>query len=239
MVVMVGGKGVWAQDTPACAAKLVLCYDYLNNSKPPDSCCNPFREAVQNELQCLCNLYSSPDLYKSFRINLTQALELPKHCGINSTLDRCNTKGATVLKFPKDPYPREREREREREMGPFCKGYDVGVWVMTVAMVVMVGGNGVWAEDAPACAAKLVPCSTYLNVSKPPESCCSPLREAVQNELPCLCNLYSSPDLFKSFGINLTQALELPEHCGINSTIDRCNTKGATAPPGTPTPVVV
>lgn len=75
-----------AQD-PSCAASLVPCSDYLNATrKPPASCCDPLKEAVDKQLACLCNLYNSPDLLNSLKINVTQALRLPTLCGVPDNL---------------------------------------------------------------------------------------------------------------------------------------------------------
>ncbi|KAG9452434.1 hypothetical protein H6P81_005338 [Aristolochia fimbriata] len=82
----------------------------------------------------------------------------------------------------------------------------------------------------PACASKLIPCRDYLNSTSPPKSCCDPMRDAVKNELSCLCDLFKQSDLFKAFNINVTQALELPEHCGIKEGIGACKTANAPAP---------
>ncbi|CAO2819777.1 unnamed protein product [Amaranthus hypochondriacus] len=79
--------------TPTCASKLVACVDYLNaTTTPPSSCCNPLKEAVTNEKTCLCDIYSNPSLIQAFHINLTQALNLPKLCRIDTgkSPDICN-----------------------------------------------------------------------------------------------------------------------------------------------------
>ncbi|KAG5539798.1 hypothetical protein RHGRI_020122 [Rhododendron griersonianum] len=67
--------------TPACAEKLTSCVDYIStNVTPPAACCGPLKEAVTNEMQCLCNLYDAPGLLASFGINVTQAVLLPGRC---------------------------------------------------------------------------------------------------------------------------------------------------------------
>ncbi|KAI5015181.1 hypothetical protein ZWY2020_056571 [Hordeum vulgare] len=52
----------------------------------------------------------------------------------------------------------------------------------------------------------------------PSETCCSLLREAVKNGRACLCALYASPEIFKAFNINVTDALRLSKRCGITET---------------------
>lgn len=83
-VIMLAAEG---QDTPSCASELIPCGDYLNaTTKPPAKCCDPLKKAVNEQLVCLCNLYNSPDLLKSLKINVTQALRLPTLCGVADNL---------------------------------------------------------------------------------------------------------------------------------------------------------
>ncbi|KAJ0971036.1 hypothetical protein J5N97_018995 [Dioscorea zingiberensis] len=80
------------------------------------------------------------------------------------------------------------------------------------------------------CISKLIPCQNYLNSTHPPESCCSPLKEAVQNELTCLCGVFNSPNILKAFNVNITQALQLSVNCGITSDTSLCSKSGAPSP---------
>ncbi|KAG6791836.1 hypothetical protein POTOM_000970 [Populus tomentosa] len=83
-------------------------------------------------------------------------------------------------------------------------------------------------DQNTACASKLVPCQAYLSTTtQPPDSCCNSIKEAVANELPCLCKLYNDPNLFQSLGINVTQAVMLSQRCGVTTDLSRC---GASAP---------
>ncbi|PKA60733.1 Lipid transfer-like protein VAS [Apostasia shenzhenica] len=91
IVVAMVEVGAGQQSVPQCAQKLLPCANYLGSSKPPESCCGPVKEAVKNELQCLCSLFNSPELLKAFNINVTQALALPKNCGIQSDQSMCNS----------------------------------------------------------------------------------------------------------------------------------------------------
>lgn len=104
--------------------------------------------------------------------------------------------------------------------------------VLVVVMTVILSAEG---QDIPSCASGLVPCADYLNATtKPPASCCDPLKEAVAKQLPCLCNLYNTPGLLKSFGINVTQAVKLPTLCGVPG--DLCKSgKNASSPAGSAT----
>ncbi|KAF9617154.1 hypothetical protein IFM89_034305 [Coptis chinensis] len=90
-------------------------------------------------------------------------------------------------------------------------------------------------NSIPDCATKLIPCVQFLNSTKPPESCCKPLGEVVTNQKACLCNFFSAnTGLIQSFGVNVTQALELPKHCGVSSDTSLCSSAPAPAPGMTP-----
>ncbi len=96
--------------------------------------------------------------------------------------------------------------------------------LMTIVVVFMVGMMTSLAEAQTAdCAQKLVPCASFINDTNPPDSCCNPIKEAVATQLPCLCGLYTTPGVLKSFGITVEQALNLTRNCGINSDISKCN----------------
>ncbi|KAF3945105.1 hypothetical protein ACB098_10G050500 [Castanea mollissima] len=90
------------------------------------------------------------------------------------------------------------------------------------------------------CASKLAPCANYINSTNPPTSCCNPIKEAVDTQLPCLCGLYSSPSVLKAFGITVEQALNLTRACGISTDLSKCNvtapspSSGSVPPPGVP-----
>lgn len=77
-----GGAG---GSVPACASKLTSCVAYINGTTtPPASCCGPLKEAVTEERECLCNIYNNTALLQAVNINITQALNLPKLCHINT-----------------------------------------------------------------------------------------------------------------------------------------------------------
>ncbi|GKD67971.1 lipid transfer-like protein VAS [Tanacetum coccineum] len=104
--------------------------------------------------------------------------------------------------------------------------------LVTLLLVAMTASTA--RAQAQTCASKLVPCGNYLNATtKPPNTCCDPIKEAVANDLQCLCNLYENPDFLSSLGINVQQALNLPKLCGIPSDDSAC--KNANAPSGSST----
>ncbi|KAI3858159.1 hypothetical protein MKX03_022478 [Papaver bracteatum] len=104
----------------------------------------------------------------------------------------------------------------------FSKKMMFVVMIMGVLMVEEIS-----AQD---CASALVPCAGYLNSTKPPETCCKPLRETIKTQRKCLCDLYADKNLLPSMGINVTQALQLPTYCGVNETTSLCSKAEAPAP---------
>jgi hypothetical protein len=101
----------------------------------------------------------------------------------------------------------------------------VALVLVAAAVSLLAAGAAAQTAGTPACASKLVSCGAYMNgtdAEKPPDTCCGPLRDAVKNELPCLCSLYASPEIFKAFNINLTDALRLSKRCGLSDTTSSC-----------------
>ncbi|KAJ7944788.1 Lipid transfer protein [Quillaja saponaria] len=83
-----------------CATKLTPCLDYFNSSNPPATCCNPLKEAVATQLTCLCNLYATPGLLESLKINITQAIQLSRNCGVSGDLSQCKAPSPTAGSTP-------------------------------------------------------------------------------------------------------------------------------------------
>ncbi|GAU23088.1 hypothetical protein TSUD_183890 [Trifolium subterraneum] len=98
-------------------------------------------------------------------------------------------------------------------------------------MVLLMMINNTVAQDIPSCGSDLVPCGAYLNSSKPPSSCCDPLKKTVATQLTCLCNLFYTPGLLETLGINITQALALSKNCGVTTDISNCKHAGSAPPP--------
>ncbi|WOG88433.1 hypothetical protein DCAR_0207668 [Daucus carota subsp. sativus] len=106
------------------------------------------------------------------------------------------------------------------------KSFIVVVLVVAVMLNFQVEGQGI-----PPCVTNLVGCVDYLNTTTtPPATCCVPLKEAITDQLPCLCNVYNDPAFLKSLGINVTQAIELPARCGIAFSISECSGSPAPSP---------
>ncbi|GLT40362.1 hypothetical protein SLA2020_145040 [Shorea laevis] len=94
-----------AQNTQTCASNLIPCATYLNsNTTPGADCCNAIKDAVNNDLTCLCNLYKDPDVFKSLNISLPAALQLAGKCGVNNSLSSCtNAQSPTGSTVPPPP----------------------------------------------------------------------------------------------------------------------------------------
>lgn len=84
VVVVVVAVGFVEAQVPDCASKLVPCADFLKSNNPPASCCDPIKEAVATQLQCLCNLYTTPGFLESIGVNVSDAIHLTKACGVLS-----------------------------------------------------------------------------------------------------------------------------------------------------------
>ncbi|KAL4592505.1 hypothetical protein LXL04_005503 [Taraxacum kok-saghyz] len=107
---------------------------------------------------------------------------------------------------------------------------------LTVVVALMVMSVSVLTAQAQTqnCASKLIPCAQYLNATtKPPNSCCDPIKEAVTTDLQCLCGLYENPSFLAGLGINVAQALRLPRLCDIPSDVSACD--NAQSPSGSTT----
>ncbi|KAM0935185.1 putative bifunctional inhibitor/plant lipid transfer protein/seed storage helical [Dioscorea sansibarensis] len=113
-------------------------------------------------------------------------------------------------------------------------GIQSSMVTMTAVFVLFMFAPAVFAQNA--CISKLIPCQNYLNNSHPPQECCSPLKDAVQNELACLCAVFDDPNILKAFNINITQALQLSVNCGLTSDTSLCIKAGAPShsPPASP-----
>ncbi|KAE8055981.1 hypothetical protein FH972_012784 [Carpinus fangiana] len=105
--------------------------------------------------------------------------------------------------------------------------------LMTIVVLSAVGFASLAGAQTATCAQNLIPCVDYINSSTPAANCCSSIKEAVDTQLGCLCGLYTSPGLLKSFGITVDQALNLSRACGVTTDLNKCNASS----PASPTPV--
>ena len=91
VVVVVVAVGFVEAQVPDCASKLVPCAEFLKSNNPPATCCDPIKEAVATQLDCLCKLYTSPDFSTLVGGNVSDALHLTKACGVTVDLAKCKT----------------------------------------------------------------------------------------------------------------------------------------------------
>ncbi|XVF10774.1 hypothetical protein REPUB_Repub07fG0212000 [Reevesia pubescens] len=102
VLVIMGAMATVTDAQATCAQSLVPCAPYLNNAtvRPQDDCCNPIRQAVANQLTCLCNLFSDPTLLSSFNVSVSEALRISRECGITTDLSACNATSPTSAPPP-------------------------------------------------------------------------------------------------------------------------------------------
>ncbi|KMT07837.1 hypothetical protein BVRB_6g146490 [Beta vulgaris subsp. vulgaris] len=73
-----------AQDGSSCINSLAPCLNYLNSTRdPPDSCCDPLKNVIQSDPQCLCRVISTQGTFQAqlLGINISQVELLPERCG--------------------------------------------------------------------------------------------------------------------------------------------------------------
>lgn len=82
-----------ADEESECVQKLLPCQPYLTSGSPPATCCGPLKEAVSGDGKCICNLFNNPGFLQGFNVTQEQALQLPKHCGIEADTNKCKNAG--------------------------------------------------------------------------------------------------------------------------------------------------
>ncbi|THU56730.1 hypothetical protein C4D60_Mb11t20280 [Musa balbisiana] len=118
-------------------------------------------------------------------------------------------------------------------MGKMMMTMNTVVAVVMVVLTVMSGGAE-GQSSTPSCVSNLIPCARYVNsTSTPPAECCTPLKQAVDNDLQCLCAVLKDTTVMNAFNISTDEGYRLAQSCGISSFRD-CSS--ATSPSATPTP---
>ncbi|CAN6971254.1 hypothetical protein IGI04_034345 [Brassica rapa subsp. trilocularis] len=106
--------------------------------------------------------------------------------------------------------------------------------IFAAAMTAMILVSLQQVEAQPAtmtCVNKLVPCfSALTTTTKPPKDCCDSIKEAVEDELPCLCTVYNTPGLLSQFNVSTAQALNLSRRCDVTTDLSACSGTGASSP---------
>ena len=77
------GRAQQQQDR-SCINKLLPCLSYLNGTRnPPDSCCDPLKDVIKSDPECLCRMASNQGTKQAENagINVNEAQQLPGRCG--------------------------------------------------------------------------------------------------------------------------------------------------------------
>ncbi|EXB54438.1 hypothetical protein L484_018996 [Morus notabilis] len=101
--------------------------------------------------------------------------------------------------------------------------------VIAVAMVLAMTAKA----QTQTCISKLAQCADSLNKTKPDQSCCTAIKDAVTTEFPCLCNVFNTPGLLTGFGVTVDEALNLTKACDVPINLSQCN---STSPSPSPVP---
>ncbi|XP_021855964.1 non-specific lipid transfer protein GPI-anchored 9-like [Spinacia oleracea] len=88
------------------------------------------------------------------------------------------------------------------------------VAVLVVSTPALAQDDGI---PVPECVTELHPCGPFINstTAEPPFECCQPLGTVIQNDLSCLCSVFSNVELIQSLSVNVSEAITLPERCSI------------------------
>ncbi|KAJ4823315.1 hypothetical protein Tsubulata_026622 [Turnera subulata] len=89
--------------------------------------------------------------------------------------------------------------------------------------------GGVNTQADMPCMTKLMPCTHYLNYTKPPAVCCVPLAAMIKNEMPCLCSFINNTPLLSSFNVTKDDAVRFANSCGEHPDLKLCE-QNATSP---------
>ncbi|GKV46822.1 hypothetical protein SLEP1_g53783 [Rubroshorea leprosula] len=102
-----GGENSTAGGMVPCMQKLMPCEPYLHfTSPPPSTCCLPLKEMLSKESECLCKVFTNPELLKSLNLTQESALALPKACGAKADVSVCKNAspgGSSATPSPATP----------------------------------------------------------------------------------------------------------------------------------------
>ncbi|KAL0464141.1 UNVERIFIED_CONTAM: hypothetical protein Slati_0301700 [Sesamum latifolium] len=97
--------------------------------------------------------------------------------------------------------------------------------------------EGIDAAETMLCVQKLMPCQAFLKGSSSPEtSCCTPLKEIVDNDSQCLCAVLGDESILKGMSVTPNDFLGLVKSCGANADTSICNKGAAATPSISPSP---
>ncbi|XP_010540032.1 PREDICTED: protein YLS3-like [Tarenaya hassleriana] len=90
--------------TTACIKRLIPCQPYIHAPvNPPATCCVPLKEIIDNDVTCLCSVFNNPAMLRSQNLTKSNALDLPKACGANADVSRCNSSATPPTASPETP----------------------------------------------------------------------------------------------------------------------------------------
>uniref|UniRef100_A0A1J3FY00 Bifunctional inhibitor/plant lipid transfer protein/seed storage helical domain-containing protein n=1 Tax=Noccaea caerulescens TaxID=107243 RepID=A0A1J3FY00_NOCCA len=105
------------------------------------------------------------------------------------------------------------------------------IFAAAMTVIAFISLPAVEAQASTSCVSKLVPCFGALNTTtKPSKDCCDSIKEAVEKELSCLCNIYNTPGLLSQFNVNASQALNLSRRCDVDTDLTSCSASGTPSP---------
>ncbi|CAA7034181.1 unnamed protein product [Microthlaspi erraticum] len=105
------------------------------------------------------------------------------------------------------------------------------IFAAAMTAIAFISLPAVEAQASTSCVSKLVPCFSALNTTtKPSKDCCDSIKEAVEKELSCLCNIYNTPGLLSQFNVNASQALNLSRRCDVDTDLTSCSASGTPSP---------
>lgn len=112
-----------------------------------------------------------------------------------------------------------RQKESKKKMATATM-----IFAAAMTAMILVSLQQVEAQPATTCVNKLVPCfSALTTTTKPPKDCCDSIKEAVEDELPCLCTVYNTPGLLSQFNVSTAQALNLSRRCDVTTDLSACS----------------
>nr|DAD34047.1 TPA_asm: hypothetical protein HUJ06_004687 [Nelumbo nucifera] len=93
--------------------------------------------------------------------------------------------------------------------------------VVVVALVLSV--SECQAQQDSSCINEISPCLAFISETKPPSSCCDPLKSVIKSKPQCLCDLIAANAANATQPrINVAQAQKLPAKCGTSFNASSC-----------------
>ncbi|KAK4843621.1 hypothetical protein QYF36_010693 [Acer negundo] len=238
----------------SCASKLTQCAVFISNAtfEPDTSCCNSIKDAVANDLSCLCTLYTTPGLLPSFNINVADALRVSRDSlqilSCASKLMQCTVFLSNATSKPDTLCCNSIKDKVANDLSCLCTLNTMpdllAYFNINIADALRVSRDcnvntdlsTCNTQQIPSCSSKLTKCAVFISntTSKPDTSCCNSIKDAVANDLSCLCTLYTTPGLLASFNINVADALRVSRDCNVNTDLSTCNSTTSPTPMSPP-----